>query len=160
ALATRRGPASGAWVAALSLGLVVVLSVSTLMTGNGRVGSGFAGAGARPVPARAYGHPPDPSSEAIGHGDAPDRTRPMLGHGWGLADLRMAWTRFERGAAEPAARCRPWSRLLAVVALAGTGVGLLRLVIGLWAVRIWRRHGRMVDDPAMTGLLDELRGAM
>jgi len=160
ALATRRGPASGAWVAALSLGLVVVLSVSVLMTGNGRAGGRFAGAGATPMPARAYGHAPDPSPEAIGHGDAPDRTRRLLGHGWGLAGLRVAWTRFERGAAEPAARCRPWSRLLAVVALAGTGVGLLRLVIGLWAVRIWRRHGRTVDDPGMTGLLDELRGAM
>jgi hypothetical protein len=160
ALATRRGPDAGAWVAALCLGLVVVLSVSALITGNGRVASEFAGTGATCVPARSYGHTPDPSPEAIGHGDAPDRTRPLLGHGWGLAGLRVAWTRFERGAAEPAAKCRPWSRLLAVVALAGMGVGLLRLAIGLWAVRIWRRHGRIVNDPGMTGLLDELRGAM
>jgi hypothetical protein len=160
ALATRRGPASGAWVAALSLGLVVVLSVSALWTGNGRAGGRFAGTGAGPVPVRASGHTPDPSSETIGHGDAPDRARPLLGHGWGLAGLRLAWTRFERGAAEPAARCRPWSRLLAVVALAGTGLGLLRLATGLWVVRIWRRRGRVVDDPGMTGLLHELRGAM
>ena len=100
------------------------------------------------------------ASEAIGHRDAGDRTRPLVGRGWGLAGLRVAWTRFERGAAEPAARCRTWGRVLAVVALAGTGVGLLRLVIGLWAVRIWRRHGQLVDDPGLTGLLDELRKAM
>ncbi len=161
ALATRRGPAAGAWVAALCLGLVVVLSVSAILTGNRRAADRFAGAGARTVPARASdGQTADPSPEAIGHGDAPDRTGLQLGHGWGLAGLRVAWNRFERGAAEPAARCRPWSRLLAVVALAGTGVGLFRLVIGLWAVRIWRRHGRTVDDPGMTGLLDELRRAM
>jgi hypothetical protein len=160
ALATRRGPASGAWVAALYLGLVVVLSISVLMSGNGRASGRFAGTCAEFMPARAYGHTADPSPAAIGHGDAPDRTRPLLGHGWGLAGLRVAWTRFERGAAEPAARCRPWSRLLAVVALAGSGVGLLRLVIGLWSVRIWRRHGRLVDDSGMTDLLDELRGAM
>src|SRR5262249_17005046 len=36
ALATRRGPAAGAWVAALSLGLVVVLSVSAWIPGNRR----------------------------------------------------------------------------------------------------------------------------
>jgi hypothetical protein len=160
ALATRRGPASGAWVAALSLGLVVVLSVSALLTESGRAAGRFAEAGAGPVPARGDGHAPDPSAEAIDHGDAPDRTRPLLGHGSGLAGLRLAWTRFERRAAEPAARCRPWSRLLAVVALAGTGLGLLRLVTGLWAVRIWRRRGCVVDDPGMTGLLDELRAAM
>jgi hypothetical protein len=86
--------------------------------------------------------------------------RPRLRRGWGLAGLRVVWNRFERGVAEPAARCRPWSRLLAVVALAGTGLGLLRLVSGLWAVRSCRRHGRVVDDPGMIGLLDELQRAM
>jgi hypothetical protein len=74
--------------------------------------------------------------------------------------LRLAWTRFERAAAEPAARSRPWSRLLAVVALAGTGVGLLRLFTGLWAVGICRRRGRVVDDPELAGVLHELRGLM
>jgi hypothetical protein len=160
ALATRRGPASGAWVAALCLGLVVVLSVSALFTGNRPVGSVLAEAGARSVPARAYAHTPDGSPDGIGHGNAPDRTRPIVRHGWGLADLRLAWSRLERGAAEPAARCRPWGTLLAVVALAGTSFGLLRLITGLWAVRICRRHSRVVDDPGMTGLLDELRVAM
>ena len=37
-----RGPASGAWVAALSLGLVVVLSVSGLIAGPGRIGNEYA----------------------------------------------------------------------------------------------------------------------
>ncbi len=160
ALATRRGPASGAWVAAVCLGLVVLLSVSALFTGNRRVGSVLAEAGASSAPAQAFGHTPEGSPEAIGHGNAPDGTRPLVRHGWGLAGLRLAWTRFEREAAEPAARCRPWSSFLAAAALAGTGFGLLRLVTGLWAVRICRRSSRVVDDPALIGLLDELRVAM
>ena len=44
--------------------------------------------------------------------------------------------------------------------LAGTGAGLLRLMLGLWAVVACRRRGRLVDDPTMVGLLDELRGAI
>jgi hypothetical protein len=84
----------------------------------------------------------------------------LLGNGWVLDGLRVAWTRFEHGAAEPAVKFRPCGRLLAIVALAGTGFGLLRLVTGLWAVRSWRRQGRVVDDPGMARLLDELRGAM
>ncbi len=47
-----------------------------------------------------------------------------------------------------------------VVALAASGVGLLRLLIGLWAVRLCRRRGGAVDDPGLTGLLDELRREM
>ena len=41
----------------------------------------------------------------------------------GVRGLRLAWDRLERGAAEPAARCRPWGSALAVVGLAGIGVG-------------------------------------
>src|SRR5262249_6588132 len=150
----------GAWVAALGLGLVVVLSISALLNRNGRVDGRVAKAGARPVPARTDGHTSEQPPEAMGYSDSLGGRRPQLGRGWGLATLRVTWSRLERGAAEPAARCRPWGHLLAVVALAGTGVGLLRLIIGLWAVRICRRHGRKVDDPEMANLLDELRKAM
>ena len=130
-----------------------------LIVRNGRAGRVFAGAGANPVLARASGRATDLSSEAIGHRDAGDRTRRWSGAagGWRVCGWHGPDS---SGAAEPAARCRTWGRVLAVVALAGTGVGLLRLVIGLWAVRIWRRHGQLVDDPGLTGLLDELRGAM
>ena len=65
--------------------------------------------------------------------------------------------RLERGAAAPAARCRPWGTSLAVVALAGSAVGLLRLLVGLWAVRLCRRRGQRGRRPGLIGLLDELR---
>ena len=69
-----------------------------------------------------------------------------------LAWLRLAWGRLERGTVEPAARFRPWGSTLAAVAMAGSGVGLFNLILGLWAVALCRRRGRPVDDPAMTGL--------
>ena len=147
-------------MAALSLGLVVVLCVSSLITGQGRGKRTLAEIGTRGMLPRASGATSGPPPDAIGRGNAPDRSRPSAGPGWEIAKLRLAWARFERGVAEPAARFRPWGSFLAVVALAGTFVGLLRLVTGLWAVWVWRRNGRLVDDPEMSGLFDELRGAM
>ena len=58
-----------------------------------------------------------------------------------VAGLRTSWDRLERG--RP--RLRPVPALgqrLAVAGLAGTGLGLVRLLLGLWAVRLCRRHGR------------------
>jgi beta-lactamase regulating signal transducer with metallopeptidase domain len=77
-----------------------------------------------------------------------------------LETLRNAWNHFERRAAEPAARFRVWGRFVAVIALAGSGFGLIRLLLGLWAVGHCRRLGRLVEDPAMLGLVNELRTSM
>ena len=57
-------------------------------------------------------------------------------------------------------RARPWGNILAAVALAGTAAGLLRLMIGFWAVALCCRRGRPVEDPGMTSLLEELRYEM
>jgi beta-lactamase regulating signal transducer with metallopeptidase domain len=156
AFASRRSPASGAWVAALCLGLVVALDLLSLAprrrtltpaagavarqessAGSGRVGQGrgtFTPAGPPAV---------DPSPLAFA------RLR-----------LRAVWDRFERTTAAPAARCRPWGSALALVCLAGAGLGLLRLLIGLWAVCLCLRRSRPVADAALVRLLDELRTAM
>ena len=127
ALASRRGPAPGAWVATLSLGLVVALNVAAFVPGIGRdqprrsqrctppTMSGD-GAAAPAIPPSSIGRSMVPTSHPAG------------GRGRSLAWLRLAWDRLERGAAEPAARFRPWGSTLAVVALAGTAVGLLRLI--------------------------------
>jgi len=154
ALASRRGPAAGAWVAAVSLGLVVALDAAAFLpgpgAGPGRGGGGSAGASL----------PADSSSPAEPSG-APTRDAPArpAGGGRSLTGLRVAWARFGRGAAEPAARCRPWGGVLASLALAGTAAGLLRLAFDLGAVVACRWRGAVVDDPEMVGLLDELRGA-
>ncbi len=155
AMAARRGPDRGAWAAALSLTLVVVLNVAALLPGLGRgrrIGDGRNDEALAPA---AVATPAAPSPA-----DSPDSPRrPMSGAG-SFAAWRVAWARLERGAAGPAERCRPWGSTLAAVALAGTAAGLLRLIVGLGAVVACRRRGKPVDDPAMIGLLDELRGAI
>jgi hypothetical protein len=50
--------------------------------------------------------------------------------------------------------------VLAGVFLAGAALGLLRLLLGLWAVHACRRRSRAIDDPALVGLLHELRRSM
>jgi hypothetical protein len=154
ALASRRGPAPGAWVATLSLGLVVILNAAAFAPGILRKGP--ADASAPPTMSPAATSPPS----SAGRVDDARVIPPAGGQGLRLAWLRLAWDRVGRGAAEPAVRVRPWGSILAAVAMGGTAVGLLRLTIGLWAVALCRRRGRPVDDPAMTGLLDGLRSAM
>jgi hypothetical protein len=154
-LAARRSPAAGASVAALCLGLVVALTVAAFLPGIGR--------GPRTEPGRPEETPPAiPAAAPAGAPIATGREAPGRppGRRWPFAGWRVAWARFERGAAEPAARCRPWAGGLAVLFLAGTAAGLLRLAIGLGAVVACRRRGRPVDDPGMVGLLVELRGAI
>jgi len=150
ALASRRGAASGAWVAALSLGLVVAFSLLTLAPG-GRA----AGPTAAPVAAPGPAATPDRGGPAAGEtgsdGEGPVR--------W-IVGLRAVRERFETTATVPADRCRRWGGALAAVFLTGAGGGLLRLVIGLWAVRACRRRSRPVNDPDLIGLLEELRGTL
>ena len=156
ALASRRGPAAGAWVAVLSLGLVVALNVAAF------------------VPRIEWNHKdpaPDiaPPTNEFKHNTVsnfapsslgPDVIEPAARWGRTLDWLALAWDRLGRGAAEPAVQVRPWARTLAAVALAGTAAGLLRLTIGLCAVALCCRRGRPVDDPGIIGLLEELRCAM
>ena len=156
ALASRRGPVAGAWVASMSLGLVVVLNAAAFLPGIGR------GRPARERSQRrdaASGRGRDPGRRSRSPAAATPRAARRAGAGRSPG-WRVAWDRLGRGAAEPAVRLRPWGGVLAALAIAGTGAGLLRLTIGLWAVVACRRRGRPVDDPAMIGLLDELRGAM
>jgi beta-lactamase regulating signal transducer with metallopeptidase domain len=153
AMAARRSPAAGASVAAMSLGLVVALTVAAFLPGIGR---------GHPVePVRVAEMSPAPAAP-VGAPIATDRAAPSRQPGarGPFADWRVAWARIERGAAEPAERVRPWGRALAVVVLAGIAIGSIRLVLGLAAVVACRRRGRPVDDAGMVGLLDELSEAI
>ncbi|SIO34877.1 Signal transducer regulating beta-lactamase production, contains metallopeptidase domain [Singulisphaera sp. GP187] len=150
-VASRRSPASGTWVASLSLGLVVVVSLLTFVPRGGGT--------TRPIPKTA----PSPSvAIAVRGDDSSGELREDEGRGIGgsFAVLRSVWQRLETTAAEPAARCRPWGSALAAVALAGTGVGLLHLMIGLWAVHRCVRRSRPVDAPELNDLIEELRDSL
>ena len=157
ALATRRGPDAAAWVASLSLGLVVVLSGLAFLPGPAREAEVSRVTRLLPSNGRSL----EPSTFAPSGESAKDVTpRPTLRPGLPLMSFRLAWDRWTRSTAAPVARLRPWGRAVAVVALAGSGVGLIRLVVGLWAVGLCRWRGRLVEDPGMIGLVEELREAM
>ncbi|WZP00433.1 M56 family metallopeptidase [Isosphaeraceae bacterium EP7] len=157
-IASRRGPAQGAWVATLTLALVVALSLSGLIGVDrhfAAISTGHASVAVAPKSTSV-----DPRDDAIAT-NGPDAVAPTAAEaGWDLSGLRRAWARIDRGVAEPAARFRPWGGVVAIFALAATGFGLLRLVGGLWAIRICRLRGRPVDDPGLSRLLDELRRTM
>jgi len=156
AMASRRGPAAGAQIAILSLGLVVFLNVAAFVP---RI------AWNEQEPATAIA----PTAMAFENNTAPKVLpgsarvdvilRPITRDG-ALNWLGLAWDSLGRGAAEPAVRVQPWASTLAVLALSGTAIGLCRLTIGLGAVALCCRRGRRVDDPGITGLLEELHCEM
>jgi beta-lactamase regulating signal transducer with metallopeptidase domain len=157
ALASRQGPASGAWAATVGLGMVVVLGVLAFLPG---FGGGAAKVGTAAPLASIPKAANSTAAEAPAGVTPADKATRSVERGWALAGFRLAWSRFERQAAGPVARFWPWGKALAVVGLAGSGIGLIRLLIGLWAVGLCRRRGTMVDDPGMLGLVEELRRAM
>ena len=158
ALASRRGPGSGAWVATLSLGLVVVLGVVVFFPW---AGPGIEPTSAGPVPPTVEGPPSAVDRSPLASTGAIDRPDPpSSGIGLSFDGLRRSWARMGRRAAEPAERFRGWGKSLAIAFLVGAGLGSFRLLIGLWAVGLCRRSGRAVEDPAMIALVDELRNSM
>ncbi len=156
ALALRRGPASSAWVAVLSLGLVVFLNVAAFLPRIGWNKKADAPQSAVPAIALENTAISNNVTSSLGPDDVQPAGRRRLVLDW----LGAAWDRLGRGVTEPATRVRPWASALAAFALAGTAVGLVRLTIGLWAVALCRRCGRPVNEPRITGLLEELRCAM
>jgi beta-lactamase regulating signal transducer with metallopeptidase domain len=153
ALASRRGPAAGAWVAVLSLGLVVVLNVVAFAPRIAWNDNVLATAIAPPATAFQKSLAPNIESNSFG----PDVINPAAKRTRALDWLGLAWDRLGRGAAEPGVRARRWGSILAAIALAGIAAGLLRLMIGFWAVGLCCRRGRPVEDPGMIGLLEELQ---
>jgi beta-lactamase regulating signal transducer with metallopeptidase domain len=158
--ASRRSPATGAWTAALGLMFCVILSVSCLL----------------PLPrpggrSQALIHSP-PGQMAAGRGDSNfaaavssdlrdqgPRTSSdgLIDVSRQLSHLGSLWGRLERQADLPAEGLRRRGRMFAVVAIVGVGLGLARLATGLWAIRLYRRRARPVDDRDLNALLEELR---
>ena len=153
ALASRRSPSAGAWVASLSLSLVVALNAAAFLPG---IGSGRRvaendrnrrAAAVRPMPRL-----PAPSAmmARAARMSATGRSRTCESPGPGSSAGRPSRRRGS-GPGEERWRSLPSP---------GSASGLLRLALGLGAVVACRRRGRLVDDPMLVGLLDELRGAI
>jgi beta-lactamase regulating signal transducer with metallopeptidase domain len=53
-----------------------------------------------------------------------------------------------------------WSDVLGTVLLAAAGVGLMRTALGLWMVHLCHKRSRVIDDPQLAAVAEELRLAM
>ena len=82
---------------------------------------------------------------------------PGVGLSLPVAALRTCSVGSPRGTSAPLARVRPWGSLVAAAGLAGAGLGLVRLFLGLWAVQLCRRRGTIVTDPDLKELLEEIQ---
>jgi hypothetical protein len=159
-IAARKNPASGAWVATFSLALAIVLAMTLAMprlSWNARSEQ----ASDSPVSREK------PTDQAVSSSMEPTRSSSESTissasnpSGWSFAKFRSAWSRLETRASAPVERFRPWGRVLACVAVVASALGLIRLVLGLWAVEVCRRRGRLVEDVAILALVEELRIAM
>ncbi len=75
------------------------------------------------------------------------------------AALRSLWR--WSGSVSPAdGSPRTWPALAAAVAVAGTAFGLLRLLLGMWAIRRLRQRSRSVAEGDLPRLVDELRSVL
>jgi beta-lactamase regulating signal transducer with metallopeptidase domain len=155
-LATRRGPRSASWSAALGLGLIIVLTFSQICTNYNyknikilniqRIAS--AAHTERSSSALDLGR-----SDAVHH--APSLVRGYE-RGWSLTRLRDLWEKARAGPTVAPAPLRRGAEILAFVFLTGAAIGVLQLLLGLWAVHECRRASKEVDDIALNGLLATL----
>jgi beta-lactamase regulating signal transducer with metallopeptidase domain len=162
-VASRRSPASGSWIATVGLALSVVIAAANLIPRPRRHVGASAVSMAVDVGASAAAVPPAENSHVpyrIDGNPASDTGRLASGMSSTLQGFLIAWRRLEPGPIVPAARFRRWGGALAVVGIAGAGFGLLRLCVGLWAIRLCRRRGTIVDDPHLIALCGEIQLAL
>jgi beta-lactamase regulating signal transducer with metallopeptidase domain len=157
-LASRRSAATGAWVAAVGLLLCAAISIATVTQRPTIKDSSHATRAAALINTNQ-----DATPNAAGR-NAPSARAETRRHDAALAlsfgRMREYFKRLERRAASPVERIRTWGSVLAVVGILGSGAGLLRLLLGVLAVRLCRRRGTIVDDPRWIELLDEVRAAI
>ena len=143
ALASRRSAASGSWIAALGLALSVVITVAhvhSLAPGSRRIAWSVAF-----LDATVAGSGHDAATAAS---DDRGVTVAFASTGQHGIDLSLSFAALQQRlepvrarTAAPLDRVRPWGSVVAVAGIAGAGIGLVRLLLGLWAVRLCRRRG-------------------
>jgi beta-lactamase regulating signal transducer with metallopeptidase domain len=159
ALAARRAPGAGAAAALTALIAIAVLAVVACCPLPGWWAWDVLTAPADAAPAA------DPGTGYDGQAAA-ERPKPAAassGSGFPLAGLLSALQNLGRGSGRAAAAAGSpwgWPAVVATVAGAGTALGLLRLLLGLWAIGHARRRSRPVAEPDLLRLVDELRSAL
>jgi hypothetical protein len=160
ALAARRAPGAGASAALAALAATVVLAVLACCPMPSWWGWDAAtrpevgAAPTNPAVWPASGAPSQgPSAAAESSSDGGIQPASLL------SALRILWQR--TATASPAdGASRSWPAFAAAAAGAGTGFGLLRLLLGLWAIRRSRLRSRPVSDADLLGLVEELRSVL
>jgi len=157
-IAARRAPRSAARILTLVLGLVVAVT----------------GAALCPLPTgwdwrpSTEGAPPPtaPVDDATTSWTTIEEARSPTADGkssGGLAVspaiLRSAWDKLQYAAATSTGPAEPtwrWPEIVAVVFLVGLGLGLLRLLVGVWAVHDCRSRSRLVEDAALRDVVQSI----
>ena len=153
-VASRRGPVAGSWLAAAGLAMIVGISVLAIIP--------------RPqfpilfVPAQGQSLSVNVSSAVHKPGDRQGSAAdaPAAGHFLSLEQVHAIWQRVGSRLTLPAASNSPWPGIVAWAALIGMSWGLLRLLLGLWAVHECRRRAIRVDEADAIRLLESLKTAM
>jgi beta-lactamase regulating signal transducer with metallopeptidase domain len=160
---SRRSPSAGAWLATCALVITLVISVVPLIPlsvnedcrrpAEPAVGALARSFGPLSTAEPASGHPENlPAASAI------DPASFDFARAFGR--FVGAWGNLALGPIVPPVRFRRWGALIATIGIAGAIAGLTRVFIGLWAIRLCRRRGRVIGDPPILDLLDEVRRAM
>jgi beta-lactamase regulating signal transducer with metallopeptidase domain len=153
-LAMRRGPRAGAWIATVSLVLVVALSAAALVPRTRQESPNLAMA-QTPTQAASDKSDKQPWTNVT---QEPVHFSPQSR--LSLAWIGVTWDRLEFSVSRPVERVRPWGRALAASFFAGAAAGLSWLAIGLAAVAVCRRRSKVVDNATLLARLEHLRHAM
>lgn len=157
----RRGPGQAALVTATALAAAALVSIAAFC----------------PVPAFVTWESEGPASakpQAVAPADVKDAEEASVpttsetakpasggvGFSWSSVFLRRTWTGLERTATTSSKGGWSPAGLVGIALLAGCGLCLMRLAIGLWAVRAYRRASVPIADPTLIDLAEELRREM
>jgi beta-lactamase regulating signal transducer with metallopeptidase domain len=161
----RRGPGVASFVTVASLGIMLGLTGMVFV----------------PLPPwcrwelRAVSAPPKPKlpsslstpsqdDESISDGPEPDLVggsdQAADGLAWPIDSLRQAWERLMQAQVSSPEPRLTWPMVVAAVFLTGISLGLVRLLLGFWAVHACRRRCRPIRDAALVELTEMLRAEM
>ena len=174
-LLRRAGPSAGSLIALTSLLIVVGLSIlafspwphwpvaaagTSLETASSEAASVEVSGEAPSLPAADSGARASTGSVTVEPSAQPSDGSPPRQS----ATATLFWqTLMDELSGEPLASETPswrWSAVVAIVFFVGAGAGLLWVLVGLVAVRSYRRQSRTVCDAALLELVDLLRAEM
>jgi beta-lactamase regulating signal transducer with metallopeptidase domain len=165
-LASRRGSILAARVAALSLGVLIVLTFAALCPlpswWSWETLLGLQAPASTPVRGRTGGtlaNPGDAAPLVAAPSDAQE-TNEGLGIGFSLTRLRDVWGSLARHRVDGDVSDQRWPAIVPVLFLVGCGLGLLRLVLGLGSVSRYRHRSRAIEDTALHDMLTALQVTM